>query len=70
VRRSERQSKSADEPPTGRYLVICMNRSHYLNDWMFGFVDVIDSSGIAPLRPKDLETIDGCVHHLPSFVTS
>ena len=25
---------------TGRYLVICMNRSHFLNDWMFGFVDV------------------------------
>ena len=26
---------------TGRYLVICMNRSHFLNDWMFGFVDVV-----------------------------
>ena len=25
---------------TGRYLVLCMNRSHFLNDWMFGFVDV------------------------------
>lgn len=25
---------------TGRYLVICMNRVHFLNDWMFGFVDV------------------------------
>ena len=25
---------------TGRYLVICMNRSHLLNDWMFGFVNV------------------------------
>ena len=25
---------------TGRYLVICMNRSHFINDWMFGFVDV------------------------------
>jgi plastocyanin len=25
---------------TGRYLVICMNRAHFLNDWMFGFVDV------------------------------
>jgi hypothetical protein len=25
---------------TGRYLVICMNRSHFLNDWMFGFVNV------------------------------
>jgi len=26
---------------TGRYLVICMNRTHFLNDWMFGFVNVI-----------------------------
>jgi hypothetical protein len=26
---------------TGRYLVICMNRSHFLNDWMFGFVNVV-----------------------------
>ena len=25
----------------GRYLVICMNRSHLLNDWMFGFVNVV-----------------------------
>jgi hypothetical protein len=25
---------------TGRYLVLCMNRSHFFNDWMFGFVDV------------------------------
>jgi hypothetical protein len=25
---------------TGRYLVICANRSHFLNDWMFGFVNV------------------------------
>ena len=25
---------------TGRYLVICMNRVHFLNDWMFGFVTV------------------------------
>ena len=25
----------------GRYLVICMNRTHFLNDWMFGFVNVI-----------------------------
>ena len=25
---------------TGRYLVICMNRSHFQNDWMFGFVNV------------------------------
>ena len=29
---------------TGRYLVICMNRSHFLNDWMFGFVDVTDDA--------------------------
>jgi hypothetical protein len=27
---------------TGRYLVICMNRGHSLNDWMFGFVNVVD----------------------------
>jgi hypothetical protein len=26
---------------TGRYLVICMNRGHLLNDWMFGFVNVV-----------------------------
>jgi len=26
----------------GRYLVICMNRSHLLNDHMFGFVNVVD----------------------------
>ena len=25
---------------TGRYLVTCMNRTHALNDWMFGFVNV------------------------------
>ncbi len=25
----------------GRYLIICMNRFHFLNDWMFGFVNVI-----------------------------
>ena len=25
----------------GRYLVICSTRGHSLNDWMFGFVDVI-----------------------------
>ena len=25
---------------TGRYLVLCMNRVHFLNDWMFGFVNV------------------------------
>jgi hypothetical protein len=24
----------------GRYLVLCANRSHFFNDWMFGFVDV------------------------------
>jgi hypothetical protein len=24
----------------GRYLVICMNRTHFLNDWIFGFVNV------------------------------
>lgn len=28
---------------TGRYLVICTNRIHSLNDWMFGFVDVVDA---------------------------
>jgi hypothetical protein len=27
---------------SGRYLVICMNRVHFLNDWMFGFVNVRD----------------------------
>ena len=26
---------------TGRYLVICSTRGHSLNDWMFGFVDVV-----------------------------
>lgn len=26
---------------TGRYLVPCMNRVHFFNDWMFGFVDVV-----------------------------
>ena len=26
---------------TGRYLVICINRTHFLNDWMFGFVNVV-----------------------------
>jgi hypothetical protein len=30
---------------TGRYLVICMNRTHFLNDWMFGFVDVVGGKG-------------------------
>jgi len=29
----------------GRYLVICMNRTHLLNDWMFGFVNVVGSEG-------------------------
>ena len=28
---------------TGRYLVICMNRGHSMNDHMFGFVNVVDS---------------------------
>lgn len=27
----------------GRYLVMCMNRTHALNDWMFGFVTVVES---------------------------
>src|SRR5262249_14134747 len=27
---------------TGRYLVICMNRGHSINDHMFGFVNVVD----------------------------
>lgn len=26
----------------GRYLIICMNRAHFFNDWMFGFVNVGD----------------------------
>ena len=30
---------------TGRYLVICMNRAHFLNDWMFGFVNVTGGNG-------------------------
>jgi hypothetical protein len=30
---------------TGRYLVICMNRAHSLNDWMFGFVNVVGHHG-------------------------
>ena len=25
---------------SGRYLAVCMNRGHYLNNWMFGFVNV------------------------------
>ena len=24
----------------GRFLVVCMNRNHYLASWMFGFVNV------------------------------
>ena len=28
---------------TGRYLVICMNRGHALNDHMFGFVNVVEN---------------------------
>ena len=28
---------------TGRYLIICTNRGHYLNDHMFGFVNVVDA---------------------------
>lgn len=27
----------------GRYLIACMNRAHFLNDWMFGFVNVTGS---------------------------
>jgi hypothetical protein len=30
---------------TGRYLVHCMNRTHFLNDWMFGFVNVTGLDG-------------------------
>jgi plastocyanin len=26
---------------TGRYLAICMNRNHYLANWMFGFISVV-----------------------------
>jgi plastocyanin len=26
---------------TGRYLAVCMNRSHYLASWMFGFISVV-----------------------------
>ena len=29
---------------TGRFLVICMNRSHAINDYMFGFVNVVGGS--------------------------
>jgi plastocyanin len=27
----------------GRYLVICINRVHSINDWMFGFVNVVSA---------------------------
>lgn len=30
---------------SGRYLIICMNRTHFLNDWMFGFVNVKGGDG-------------------------
>ena len=30
---------------TGRYLVICMNRNHLLDDHMFGFVNVVGDDG-------------------------
>jgi hypothetical protein len=30
---------------TGRYLVVCMNRAHFLNDHMFGFVNVVGEGG-------------------------
>jgi plastocyanin len=26
----------------GRYLVVCQNRAHLINDWMFGFVNVVE----------------------------
>lgn len=29
---------------TGRFLVICGTRNHSLNDWMFGFVDVVGTN--------------------------
>jgi len=29
----------------GKYLVICMNRAHSINDWMFAFVNVVGSDG-------------------------
>jgi plastocyanin len=29
---------------TGRYLVICATRGHSLNDWMFGFVNVVGAN--------------------------
>ena len=30
---------------TGRYLAICMNRNHSINDWMFGLFDVVEPEG-------------------------
>jgi len=27
----------------GRYLVVCQNRGHLINDWMFGFVNVVEN---------------------------
>jgi len=32
----------------GRYLVICINRVHSINDWMFGFVNVRYGYGVHP----------------------
>jgi hypothetical protein len=26
---------------SGRYLAVCMNRNHYLSNWMFGFINVV-----------------------------
>lgn len=26
----------------GRYLVICINRNHFINDYLFGFINVVD----------------------------
>ena len=38
---------------SGRYLVICMNRTHSLNDWMFGFVNVLGDEDKDKDRDKD-----------------
>jgi plastocyanin len=38
VRGSQVRYRFAED---GRYLVICINRVHSLNDWMFGFVNVV-----------------------------
>ena len=27
----------------GRYLAICMNRNHSINDWMFGLFNVVEA---------------------------